>query len=137
VGRRAFESEPYFRGRKTRPERTRDDNRFAYVWAWIFERDRTSPCRRAWNQDAKRRLAIDAEGKEGKRVASFGTLGLIAKGENEGLENRVEHFDRLSTDDRRVLDVICQDKKRDEQVTPDNTEQDKSGCEPEIDSGGR
>jgi hypothetical protein len=59
-------------------------------------------------------------------------LRLIAKGENEGLENRVEHFDRLSTDDRWVPEGICHDKERDEQVALDNTEQDKLGCKQKI-----
>jgi hypothetical protein len=81
------------------------------------------------------------EGKDGishkrKRVASVGTLRPIAKGENEAckekahvgiIENRVDQFDRLSANDRRVLEGVCQDKERDEEVTLNNTEQDKSG----------
>ena len=51
---------------------------------------------------------------------------------NEALENRVEHFDHLSTDVRRVFGGICQDKGRDEQVALDNTEQDKTRCEPKF-----
>ena len=36
-------------------------------------------------------------------------------------------------DDRRLFEGICHDKKRDEQVALDNTEQDKSECEPKFD----
>ena len=82
----------------------------------------------SWDQDAKRQPTIDAGGKGGKRVASFETLGPIANAENEGLENLVEYFGHLFSDDRRVFKGICQDKERDE-VALDNTEQDKSGCE--------
>lgn len=51
------------------------------------------------------------------------------------LENRVSHFDQLSTDDRRVLEGICQDldKERDEEVALDKTEQGKSEREPKFD----
>jgi hypothetical protein len=51
------------------------------------------------------------------------------------LENRVGHFDQLSTDGRRVLEGICQDldKERDEEVALDKTEQGKSDCEPKFD----
>lgn len=59
--------------------------------------------------------------------------GRFPKGGNEAckqradvgtLENCVEYFDR------RVLEGIYQDKERDEEVALDNTEQNKSGCEP-------
>ena len=60
-----------------------------------------------------------------KRVASIKTLRPIAKGEKETceqevdvgiLENRVKHYDCLPTDDRWVLEVISQDRKRNEQT---------------------
>jgi len=45
------------------------------------------------------------------------------------LENRVDHFDHPSTDDRRFLEGICQDNVRDEELALDNTEE-KLGSEP-------
>jgi hypothetical protein len=80
-----------------------------------------------------------------KHVGSAGTLGPIAKGEDEAHKeepyigipkNHIEHFDRVSTNDCQVLEGICQDKERDEEVALDNVEQDKSGCKPNFDQVG-
>ena len=45
------------------------------VWHPKGFRRTTQGRRRGWDQDAKRRLTIDAEDKTGKRVASFETSG--------------------------------------------------------------
>ena len=77
------------------PERSWISERVTTLQRELLRMWMTSPCRRAWDQDAKRRLTMST---------LCWNIRSIVKGENEYFENRIEHFDHLSTADRRVLD---------------------------------